>query len=329
MTPTIQTFTRALLTPDLSFATLADAVAATQSNGMPRMMRTTRFAEAEIMWRGERWLLLMPLTSLVIPRIEYTASILRRLNTDWLPETRILSGEMRWCDQSGVEHSTDLVLQHLPRGKGFEEALTSEPKEVLLSAFDTFTQRTLDLAFMHKNIKPSNIRWCGDRFVPLRCYDASIGGPVGNDAEALAALRRMITDSNNGMEVGDSTQTYTPQSHITGHIAANHIFEGLVCVVDEAGYGFVDTDNNPVIASQFLWAGDFREGRAEVETPTGMGLIDRQGNYIIRPEYEIVDYHAHSSVAYVRLDGKWAMFDYLGRQITEFKEIEEAELERV
>ena len=45
MTPTLQLFTRALLTPDLSFKTLADARAATGADGLPRLMRTTRFAE--------------------------------------------------------------------------------------------------------------------------------------------------------------------------------------------------------------------------------------------------------------------------------------------
>ena len=40
MTATIQHFTRALLTPDLSLATLSDARAVTDCNGMPRMVRT-------------------------------------------------------------------------------------------------------------------------------------------------------------------------------------------------------------------------------------------------------------------------------------------------
>ncbi|KAA3183259.1 WG repeat-containing protein, partial [Akkermansia sp. BIOML-A52] len=38
MTATIQHFTRALLTPDLSLATLSDARAVTDCNGMPRMV---------------------------------------------------------------------------------------------------------------------------------------------------------------------------------------------------------------------------------------------------------------------------------------------------
>ena len=76
------------------------------------------------------------------------------------------------------------------------------------------------------------------------------------------------------------------------------------------------------IASRYLWADDFREGRAEVETPTGMGLIDREGSYVIPPEYEIVDYKPAESVVYVRKNGLWALFDYLGRQRTEFTTID-------
>lgn len=52
MTPTIRIFTQALLTPDLSFATLGDARAVPDENGLPRLHRTTRFAEAEIEWHG-------------------------------------------------------------------------------------------------------------------------------------------------------------------------------------------------------------------------------------------------------------------------------------
>ena len=88
---------------------------------------------------------------------------------------------------------------------------------------------------------------------------------------------------------------------------------------DDNGFGFVDTDNNPVIPAQFVWAGDFREGRAEVQTQTGMGLIDRRGCYVIPPEYEIVDYDPAASVVHVRNNGHWALFDYLGRRLTEFR----------
>ena len=127
MTATIQHFTRALLTPDLSLATLSDARAVTDRNGMPRMVRTTRFAEAEIEWRGERWLAAMPLTPAALPRIERTASVLRRMNTEHLTQFRILPEEMRWTDALGNERRTGLVLQQLP-GREFAEALSRRTK---------------------------------------------------------------------------------------------------------------------------------------------------------------------------------------------------------
>ena len=137
MTPTLQLFTRALLTPDLSFKTLADARVATGADGLPRLMRTTRFAEAEITWRGRQWLLSMPLSPAALASVERTASQLGRLNTDHLAEYRILRDELRWTDPAGRERRFDLALQHLPAGKPFAEALHTEPAERLLAALDT------------------------------------------------------------------------------------------------------------------------------------------------------------------------------------------------
>lgn len=95
MNPTIQTFLRALQTPDTSLRSLTAARAATDAAGLPRLQRSTRFAEAEIAWRNGQWLLSMPLTSAALPRIERTVSRLRRLNTPWAGEYRILPGELR------------------------------------------------------------------------------------------------------------------------------------------------------------------------------------------------------------------------------------------
>ena len=327
MTATLQHFTRALLTPDLSLATLSDARAVTDRNGMPRMVRTTRFAEAEIDWRGQRWLVAMPLTPAALPRIERTASILRRMNTEQLAEFRILPDEMRWNDAVGNEQHTALVLQLLP-GREFSEALLSEDKPVLLAALDTLRDTLRELEFTHNNLREGNLRWHRGRFVPIRYYDARIGASDNSegDAEAFEALKRRIGDAPAPRQsVNDVTTPYDPMRRLTGHRWTSHVFEGLVCVEDEDGFGFVDTNNNPVIPSHFLWAGDFHEGRAEVQTPTGMGLIDRHGSYVIPPEYEIVDYDPAVSIVHVRHGGRWALFDYLGRRLTEFRREESAE----
>lgn len=320
MIPSLQHFTRALLTPDLSFDRLRDARAVTSGGGLPRLMRTTRFAEAEIRWQGERWLLWLPLSPATIHTVTRTAMQLKRLNTASLTPYRILPGEFRWTDSEGRAQTTDLVLQHLPAGKTFAEALLTESGTTLLAALGTLERDLRALAFAHNNLKAANLRWCGDRFVPLRYHDARIGDEASyeRDAAAFEALRTEIAQAGQPLTVGDTTAAYDPLRRLEGHLWTSHVFEGLVCVEDATGFGFVDTENRPVIPAQFLWAGDFREGRAEVETPTGMGLIDREGRYVIQPEFEIVEYDPAKSIVHVRSGGRWALFDYLGRRLTEF-----------
>lgn len=317
MTPTLHTFIQALQTPEISFATLTEARPVTQTGGIPQLMRTTRFAEAEIDWRGERWLLSLPLSPAALAAVERTASQAGRLNTEWLTEYRILPGELCWVDATEHPQSCDLVLQRLPAGRSFAEALLTEPAERLLAGLDALQAALRELGFSHNNLRAGNLRWCGGRFIPLRYHDAGFGTPDG-DAEAFEDLRRQIRAAGDPMQVSDVAADYAPQRRLTGHRWTSHVFEGLVCVEDDDGFGFVDTDNNPVIASRFTWAGDFREGRAEVETPGGMGLIDRHGRYVIPPEYEIVDYIPAESIVRVRKNGRWAEFDYLGQRLTEF-----------
>ncbi len=321
MTPTIQTFIRALLTPDLAFHSLASARAVVGPDGWPQLMRTTRFAEAEIEWEGRRWLLSLPLSSSAILSVERTASRIGRLNTVWLTPYRILSGEMQWCSPTGEEQRCDLVLQYLPEGLSFPEALRREPAERLLTALDTLQKELRGLNFAHGNLRETNLRWVGDRFIPLRYHDARFGHPE-IDEPAFEALRERVLRESGSMQVSDATAAYDPLLKLTGHRWVYPIFEGLACVVDDSGWGYVDPENRVVIPSTFEWADNFHEGRAEVITKTGMGLIDRQGAWIIPPVYDIIDYDPVESNVYVCKDGLWAEFDYLGRQQSEFGERE-------
>lgn len=158
MTPTLNDFTRALLTPDLSFATLADARAVTDRQGLPLLRRTTRFAEARIEWRGGSWLLFLPLAPQALLRIERTAARLRRLTSNLLASYRILPGEMQWCDTLGTPRTTDLILQELPAGAEFSTALETEEPATLLAALDTLQEGLRSLGFNHRNLKPENLR---------------------------------------------------------------------------------------------------------------------------------------------------------------------------
>lgn len=236
---------------------------------------------------------------------------------------------MQWCDTLGTPRTTDLILQELPAGAEFSTALETEEPATLLAALDTLQEGLRSLGFNHRNLKPGNLRWCAGRFVPLRYHDARFGA-TGADDEAFEALRQLVmeqgrrhTAADTGQTLHDTAASYTALRRLEGHRWCSNLFEGLVCVEDETGYGFVDASNRVVIPSHFLWANDFHEGRAEVQTAEGMGLIDKQGGYVIPPHYEIVEYDPATSLSLVRRAGNWARFDYLGRQLTRFAPLAE------
>ena len=79
--------------------------------------------------------------------------------------------------------------------------------------------------------------------MPLRYHDAHFG-PSG-DGAAFESLREQVRRTADPMCVGDTEAVYTPHRRLTGHRWTSHVFEGLVCVEDDEGFGFVDTENNP------------------------------------------------------------------------------------
>lgn len=57
---------------------------------------------------------------------------------------------------------------------------------------------------------------------------------------------------------------------------------------DESLYGYIDIDNNVVIASQFNEECDFSDGCAIVKVGNNYGVIDTQGKYLINPQYDYI-----------------------------------------
>jgi hypothetical protein len=62
--------------------------------------------------------------------------------------------------------------------------------------------------------------------------------------------------------------------------------EGLVKVVKEGLFGFMDKNMDWVIKPQFGSARDFHNGYAAVRFDGGWGIIDKAGNWVIKPLYD-------------------------------------------
>lgn len=326
--PTLYQFSEALQAPDLFFRTLGDCRPVRQETGEVRIVRTSRFAEAEIEWRGAHYLLCFPLSTAALESVERTAARLGRLRTELLTSYVILRGELSSAEDP--ERGCDLLLHRLPDGgRPLDRCAAEFPAAALLAAIDRIEKGLAELHFSHNNLKPENIYVLpSGQLVPVRYHFARFDR--GDDAEGFASLRRYAAEQGGGTDsllCDAAPAPYLTGSRFPGHLYVGEIADQLVRIADPEGYGFVDTENRPVIAPQFLWAADFREGRAEVQTPTGMGLIDKQGRYVIPPRYEIVEFNPYTGCSRLRSGGLWALADYDGRIGTPFTEryIEENE----
>lgn len=83
-------------------------------------------------------------------------------------------------------------------------------------------------------------------------------------------------------------------------------------------YGYLDMLNNVVIKPQFTRVEPFHEGRAVVATDDGVGLINKQGKWIIAPEHEDVSWSADYNIATVHNAHGWSLYDSLGHRISRY-----------
>ena len=207
----------------------------------------------------------------------------------------------------------------LAEGRPLSVCAAEFDAESLRTALDKLEAGLSELDFSHNNLKPGNLYVTSDgRLIPVRYHFARFG--EGHDAEGFERLRQFVREQGGkGQMLCDAEPSrYTTLPEFPGHLFVGEMSDQLVRVEDETGYGFVDTENRPVIAPQFVWAADFREGRAEVQTAQGMGLIDKRGRYVIEPRYEIVDYNPYTGCSRIRSEGLWALADYNGRIVGGF-----------
>lgn len=68
-------------------------------------------------------------------------------------------------------------------------------------------------------------------------------------------------------------------------------------------YGYIGTNGKPAIASQFIEADNFFNGQAIVKTPTGKGIINTQGQFLLQPNYFSIETKKDVPGLYIIEDG--------------------------
>lgn len=329
MTPTIRNLLEALVLPAQSFSELAGLQPVLRDDGTPALCRRTRFVEAEIMLDGMHYLLCCPLSPTAIPSVERMANRLKYTLSERLTPYRILCREMRYTDFAGKERLSDVVLHLLPDGRKLDEVFRDGcSDERIARELTCMEEEFLRLGFTHGNLRPENIVLTpAGKLVAVRYHHARFD--ECDDSEAFEALRRLVRENGPSQELHDlpSPLYQASQTSPSRRKRVSAMFEQLIRVEDEGGYGFVDTSDRTVIEPQFVWANDFHEGRAEVQTSGGMGLIDKRGRYVIEPRYKNVEYREEKGVVLVsRSKDEWALFDYEGQMLYGFDTLAEVEV---
>ncbi len=107
-----------------------------------------------------------------------------------------------------------------------------------------------------------------------------------------------------------------PEKQASGYSWRADDGEGIKCVRDGGGWMYVDRRNRPVIDAVWLHATPFREGRAEVETAGGKGLIDKEGRALLEPVYEELAWDEYFGLTTVMKEGRWSLLDREGILLT-------------
>ncbi len=263
--------------------------------------RSYHFAQVVVEWNSKRYILAMPLSDDAQRLAQRAALVLRKSASAMLKEYRILLSEMSYVNSQGEQCYLDLVLCEIAEGKPLSLCDGEFTPAEISSKILEVRNELFRLHLKHANLTSDNIIIDSEgNLYPIALHYITL------DSDNPRARVERVDRSGRGH-----------RGAMFGFQSVGYPFEGMCVAQSEAGYGYISESGEELIAPQYLWAGDMREGRAEVETASGMGLIDCEGRYIIEPHYQIVEYDVTSGCSRAKSGGEWFVFDYQGRLIEE------------
>lgn len=158
-----------------------------------------------------------------------------------------------------------------------------------------------------------------------------------NDVFSMVAAANEVSDEAVCMVIKKLSKTalcsYAALENIAGHIRgraskstardfAKYSYIGemqdmLMRVCDGLNWFYIDRNGNVTIPGPFVTAEDFSEGRAVVETKSGYGLINVEGNFVIEPDCCDLEWNSIDNIAIVTIEGKSGLFSRDGVKLTE------------
>lgn len=315
---TITEFREALLDSHYTLTPLSRVEADIES-----IHRSTYFAECRARLNGEAALLHVPITrhSMSVAMRANAALYASRGDRHMTP-FRVYGAAMQLPHTS---RRCTVIVEPLSDSVPLAQALHESNYQRLMEGLEGLQTMLDSYDISHNNLTIGNIvvdRKGGWR--PIRQYYTTRGR--GGDSGSFQSLARAIEELAPREAILCDTAPYT-----TRHISESHppLVEGLRRISTPDGVGFEDEHHNVVIAPRWQWADDFREGRAAVMSHDGlMGLINKRGEEVIPVIYNDIQYSTTTGESWVSNGHGWALFDYCGVQITDWQELNTADIIR-
>lgn len=304
-------FEQALFAPELHFKQLRP-IEPILRNGRPIIRRTTNAIEADVLWKGRRHILYLPFRSENLIHIEKLECAMRERRRGPLISNHIFYSELLMVNSVGRRDYFDIILQEVPQGLVFEEAVRHYKAEDLRSAIRKMKSVLDTISFNHNNLKPANVVICKNGIAcPLRYWYAEIEEVADNNISALEALidkhyNAEVDSTKTPLFVQDSTNDEEPTSIATGCITR-------ICRGNR--YGFKFYDGSTIAPCIYTWASHFCEGRAIVARNGKMGAIDNQGRKVIPVIYKEISFDVMSGTFTATRDKYHYLIDYDGKII--------------
>ncbi len=248
-------------------------------------------------------------------RCHHIAHFIRNAQSPFLSSYTLLKDGARLGESGSY---CDLILERIPEAPTLEEHLEGGCRSrQLLEMLRELHKEFQRLGFSHNNLKGENLLITpAKQLLAIRPHLATLNGETIGEREAFRMLRQKIQQADATpwiQAVEHHTKIETPAP--TG--ARWPASEGLFCVREGRKYGYKECSGEWAITPRYYRAENFREGRAEVQSSTGAGLINKSGNYIIPPHYEMIDYNELTGITRARKENIWYRFDYMGNPLEE------------
>ncbi len=194
MTPSILNFAQSLLDPEAHFMTLRDFETARNNNGMPVLVRRTRFVESCIRKGAQVYIVSCPIVPDAMTGIRRIAVWTRYRISPYIIPFRILDDEMSFLNVRNDIGSCDILIQPVPEGRSLADCMREDIRPGLLRL--KFRNMQADLAenlFSHNDIRPDNIVFL-KHYMPrlIRHYGCLYPGVTERDTQAFERLEALV-----------------------------------------------------------------------------------------------------------------------------------------